>query len=64
MATFNFNCNVTADSELNAKIKIAVITNIWENLTDSQFVHTLYPRIKKDKQFFKKIAGSSLIKML
>ncbi|MBQ9212569.1 MAG: hypothetical protein IJ150_01330 [Bacteroidales bacterium] len=62
--TYEHNFKITAENEYNAKVKIAVIQNLLSNLTDDQFVNTLFAKIKKDKNFFKKVAANPLLKML
>lgn len=64
MAEFkNVPITIKAQSEENAKKKLVVINNMLDNLSDSAFCDTLYEKIKKDPQFFKKISNSPLLKM-
>lgn len=59
----NVPITIKAQSEENAKKKLVVIKNMLENISDSAFCETLYQKIQKDPQFFKKIANSPLLKM-
>ena len=62
--TYEHNFTIKADSEYAARVKIAVIQNLLGHLSDDVFVNTLFPKIKKDSDFFVKIADNPLLKML
>lgn len=62
--TYNHTFVIQADSEYNAKVKIAVIQNLLTHITDDQFVDVLYAKVKKDRDFFTKVANNPLLKML
>lgn len=62
--TYNHTFSIQADSEYNAKVKIAVVQNLLTHITDDQFVNVLYAKLKKDRDFFTKVANNPLLKML
>jgi len=63
MSQFKYNFVFDAQDEHAAKVKIKVIQNLLEKLSDSNFVDTLYPKIKNNPNFFVEISQSPLLKM-
>lgn len=62
--TYDHTFAIKADSEYNARVKIAVVQNLLTHITDDQFVNVLYAKLKKDRDFFTKVANNPLLKML
>lgn len=62
--TYDHTFAIKADNEYNAKVKIAVVQNLLTHITDDQFVNVLYAKLKKDRDFFTKVANNPLLKML
>ncbi len=55
---------IKAQSADNIKKKMDVIQNILAKLDDKVICDVIYPKVKKDPDFFKKLGNSPILKML